>query len=650
MGVRLRALSIVIVLGGPALADDEVTIKGAQAGGFSSRIKVEDHPREVTDAASLVEGEPGVHVRRLGGEDSFASLSIRGASSSQVAIVLAGVPLTGGGTPAIDLSSLPLWPGVRARVFRTFAPASLGPGSLGGTLAWDAPNANEKERIETWAAIGSFGSMRVRSGAIQKLDNMRLAMGASASRSDNDYTYWDPFDREFRKRENAGHAQGSAIASLTAPYKLSGGREGTITALVLAQAREQGVPGSVYVPTPNQVLHSDRELATVMGTHPTTKTVSAYAQWWARREGFSIRDAPDRDPSRSDSFVMATGAHAGVRGRPFAPIRADVRIEGRGEKFDPTRFRGSSAFLSAFRTAIAGASDVEWMPRDWITAAISGRLEHLRDTTGKEDANETTLATAHAGTEVLWNDLAFAWHGGYVSRPPSFLERFGTTGGYLATPNLKSESAWALDWGARGKRKWKKLEVGGELVGFATFASDLIVFVPQGFRGQLKASNIGQANLAGLESRAQGKWGPLELRASYTLTWTENRSACTSLFGCPPLPGRPLHDLVIDTLVTAGMFRFRWGLDVVAGMKFDTAGLNEIPARALQSIGIRFKPSKEIEWSVDVRNLTDERTATYPSAIPGMTTQQPLGDAIFYPLPGRTALLSVKITTAWDEP
>src|SRR6187402_3129510 len=101
--------------------DDDVVVRGSQAGGFVSGARIEDNPRTITDAASLVEPLPGVHVRRLGADDSFATLSIRGSSSAQVAVYLAGVPLSGGADPTLDLATLPLWPGVQAKVHRTFA-------------------------------------------------------------------------------------------------------------------------------------------------------------------------------------------------------------------------------------------------------------------------------------------------------------------------------------------------------------------------------------------------------------------------------------------------------------------------------------------------------------------------------------------------
>ena len=63
--------------------------------------------------------------RRLGADDTFSTLSIRGSTSSEVAVLFAGVPLTGAADPSLDLASLPLWPGARVKVYRSFTPASI---------------------------------------------------------------------------------------------------------------------------------------------------------------------------------------------------------------------------------------------------------------------------------------------------------------------------------------------------------------------------------------------------------------------------------------------------------------------------------------------------------------------------------------------
>src|SRR5262249_4996576 len=234
---------------------DEVVVRGSQAGGFSSRAEEGETPRETTEAASLVEGLPGVHVRRLGADDGFATLSVRGTSSTEVAVYLAGVALTGGADPTLDLATLPLWPGARARVYRSFAPASIGPGSLGGVLVLDAPSAQTEERTEVWAAAGSFGALRMRSGDVRMTgDGARVVSAISASRSVDDFSYRDPSSGTYRARENAGHAAVNGLVGWYMPVRFGEGAPGHLAVVMLAQARRQELPGSINSVTPHQRL------------------------------------------------------------------------------------------------------------------------------------------------------------------------------------------------------------------------------------------------------------------------------------------------------------------------------------------------------------------------------------------------------------
>src|SRR5580693_2032403 len=105
-----------------------------------------------------------------------------------------GPPLTGGADPTLDLATLPLWPGAVARVHRSFAPAVLGPGSLGGTLVLEPPRPTAPEATDVWAALGSFGEARMRVGNVSDVGGgARVATAFSASRSTDDFSYVAPF-------------------------------------------------------------------------------------------------------------------------------------------------------------------------------------------------------------------------------------------------------------------------------------------------------------------------------------------------------------------------------------------------------------------------------------------------------------------------
>src|SRR5262249_25288323 len=148
--------------------------------------------------------------------------------------------------------------------------------------------------------------------------------------------------------------------------------------------------------------------------------------------------------------------------------------------------------------------------------------------------------------EIPVGPALLASHGGFVARPPSFVERYGNRGGVIGDPDLVSESAFTADAGAGVTKRVGNVgpHAGGS--GFATWAEDLITFVWVGANGRAKATNIGHARLLGVESEIRAAAFGFEGRASHTGLSTANESECRFELGrClrPPLPGRPTQDV-----------------------------------------------------------------------------------------------------------
>ena len=633
----------------------EVIVRGSPSGDWTARADERDAPRELTDAASLVEGLPGVHVRRFGGDDSFATLSIRGSSSNEVAVVLAGVPLTGGSDPTLDLSTLPLWPGAVARVHRSFAPAVLGPGSLGGTLVLDSPRATAPAMTDVWAAGGSFGEARVRVGNVSEAGGgARVATAVSASRSDNDFTYLDPFASGpghdvYTTVRNGGHADANGLASLALPIAWRHRDDGALTVTMLAQARHQDLSGTALGPTPFARLDSDRELASAELTGPAGSG-AWLVRGWGRRDGLHLGDAPDSSalgPTHADQNLVATGGAVGWRGRLAPAATLDAQLDASGERYAPGLYVSGPSPPGATRASAGGAMDAEWRAAERLVLAGSGRLDAWSDAASDGTHDAELRPTGHVGVEVPLDGWSLASHAGATAWPPSFIERYGDRGAFIGDPTLQPESAWTVDAGVRGSKRVAvaNARIGLEVVAFATWARDLITFVPVGAYGRSKATNIGLARLAGVEVDARGATGPLEVRASYTGLVTANEAGCTATVGgCdrPALPGRPEHDLVADATVHAGPASVRLGVDAVTGMFADVAGGLAVPARVLVSTGARVDVARDVRLALDVRNLLDVRTGSYQGAM-GLV-HEPIGDYYEYPLPGRSVLLSARFS------
>lgn len=637
---------------------DEVVVRGRDAGRFVSRATIESSPREITDAASLIEPLPGVHVRRLGADDSFATISIRGTSSSQVAVYLAGVPLTGGADPTLDLATLPLWPGARARVFRSFAPAALGRGSLGGSLVIDTPSPRAPARTEVWTAAGAFGSRRLRIGDVREgPGGVRIATGLSASRSDDDFSYVDRQASIARGREvhadrkNAGHAAASGLTSIAIPVPVGRDKAGALTLTTLLQARRQQLPGTATRPTPDQRLDSNRIVSALELTLPAGAGAFG-VRGWGRREGLAITDSTTSSthfgPTSTSDAILAAGTSVGWKGRPLEVLAIEARLDGSAERFAPGTWQGATQPPGARRSNVGAAFDGALSVSRVTTLAASTRADAWVDTADDGTSSSQMRPTGNVGVESLLGPVALASHAGLVARPPSFVERYGNRGSFIGDPALRPESAATVDAGLRVAHRVGPVRLAFEGSVFGTWAEDLIVFVPQGAYGNAKAKNIGLARLMGTEAEVRAAAYGFELRLSHTALATASLSDCRFVAGqCerPPLPGRPEHDFVGDLAFTAGPLRVRYGVDVVTGISADNSGLfaYQVPDRVLHSAGARLAipGATGLSVALDVRNLLDLRVAEYPNVLGGKDPY-PIGDFFDYPIPGRRILISAR--------
>ncbi|NUQ77138.1 MAG: TonB-dependent receptor [Polyangiaceae bacterium] len=627
----------------------DVTVRGSALTSFVSKTSVHESAREAIDTAALVSELPSVHVRRLGAEGAVATLSVRGSASTQVGAVLAGIPLTSAADPSLDVGALPLWPGATFRVYRGFAPASLGTsGYLGGVLSIEAPSpalGAGGGRTEWWTAAGSFGSLKLRAGDLRTVGPVSYGAGVFASRSDGDFSFEaeDPRtgDRLLRDRQNARFVTVGAIGR--GAVDLGWGSAGL---LLFADARRQGLPGPALFPTSLSALETSRIVGGLDLTVRLPEARALKSAIWARREGSMFEDPlgeldPTRRGAHVESAIEALGGSIGWRGSVLPPVMAGLVVDARAERFS------SQGGADATRLSGGAGLEVTWKAASFASIAASGRVDARLDRTRLAFSPEPIEASDFApsgyvsGSFKLPGALEIAAHAGALFRPPSFFELFGDRGTLLGDASLRPERALSADLGVRGAAGDSGAEVSYELVGFATLATDLIAFVPLGL-ATFRARNVERASVAGLEASAELRARGLRTSVSYTLLVTENLSP-EPLSQGRPLPGRPVHDLAYDASYSLGPLRVRYGLDALAGTTVDAEGTRILPARVLHSAGasVDIPFIHGLRASIEVQNLFHLRTLYVTSPLRNARVAMPVSDFLGFPLPGRTAWLSV---------
>ncbi len=101
------------------------------------RVDERELTRPGANAASVLSHVPGVQVSESGGSADPATASLRGATSAQTPVYLAGIRLNDDVTGSVDLSLIPVWMLGRAEIYRGNAPADSDRLGIGGAVYFE---------------------------------------------------------------------------------------------------------------------------------------------------------------------------------------------------------------------------------------------------------------------------------------------------------------------------------------------------------------------------------------------------------------------------------------------------------------------------------------------------------------------------------
>jgi outer membrane cobalamin receptor len=165
--------------------------------GFVALIDLERNAERLEDAASILARTVGVRVKQYGGLGSYATMSIRGSSSTQVQVYLDGVPLTDAYSGVANLADLSLGDIGRIEVYRGFSPTAFGASSIGGTvnLVSRAPEDWTEiggiPRLEASLSFGSFDTRRFLLTIDTRAGRAGLHLHGGHMRSAGDFSFED---------------------------------------------------------------------------------------------------------------------------------------------------------------------------------------------------------------------------------------------------------------------------------------------------------------------------------------------------------------------------------------------------------------------------------------------------------------------------
>ncbi len=647
-GDSLYTLPAIIVTAPRPDARSDVTNRP----GFVAFVDMRPRAGRMEDLTAVLSQLVGVRVTQYGGLGSFATVSIRGSSSSQVRTYLDGMPIDDPYLGVTNLADLPLGGVERVEVYRGFSPPQLGGSAIGGAVhlvTRDAASVGaDTDRllsaIEVSASAGTFESRRENGSVWLRPGPLRIFAHGTYERSQGDFEFLDDNDTPFNTdddeaaiRLNNDFEAWNGIARVSS--EIPSFADASLA--YYDASREQGVPGKGAYQS--DVARSERRRQMGLVRLDGTTVLDRQIAWWTHAY-YQNANEQFKDPGSDVSFVAQdtdkTIESYGGSGRlkwslPWVPVALEGSYLGQKEQFHPvnhlpTPTSGPDRWRHA--TTWSLGADVYLLKQTLVLTALQRWEEHIDEffdpprfpwlpPTPEGRVTHTNESPSFGLRYQPWEWLAVKANAGRYYRMPTFLELFGNTGSVTGSSELEPESGENRDVGV----VLTKARAGGfhslflEVSRFDNKAENLILFFPNS-QYTVKPENIGSSRVRGWEVSAAAAWRALELSAGYTVLETEDTGDIPTYNG-NELPSRPQDDLNTSLAYSWRAFRATYEFHYMSANWLNRYNTQEAPSRELHNLALLVStPADGLAFTIEGKNLTDE----HPVDVAG------------YPLPGRS--------------
>lgn len=283
----------------------------------------------------LLRSTAGLHVSSDGPTGAVTSLSIRGATSSEVLVLLNGVPLNSSLDGSVDLSSIPTDSIARIEIVRGGESSVYGTGAIGGVVNIITKKADRQPSLDVSVENRSYlphAADLVYPGMVAKpvpanpldlLDSQKLSGSASGvlgkvglagvfgfTRAANAFVWKDStYSNAWRKENHAGGLSGNGYLHLGIPTAV-----GEISSATSVVSSSFDVPGTLSGPGLTTTASQERTTAgeTIGYASPssTNGRAAARSKLYYRYERLHYADPATQPPTDSTTVTNSAGGYA----------------------------------------------------------------------------------------------------------------------------------------------------------------------------------------------------------------------------------------------------------------------------------------------------------------------------------------------------
>ncbi len=587
--------------------------------------------------ADVLVKQPGVHIRRYGGIESDASVSIRGSSHDQVLVVLDDIPLETASGDGVGLGQIPVTALTKIEIYKTFTPSDFGGAAVGGVINLKSKKIEKGFHHRHGFGFGSFTTLNALSEISHGGDTHDFLFGMDYRRAGGNFSFLDDNGTPVNTADDTTTTRQNNEQQIIHPYfkwlhRLDDRTDLSFTTHVFRT--DAGVPGlgsfqstttdlsTTEILTGLKLTRRDYFNGTTTFTNNTTFRFIK-SQFSDPNAEIGLGTAQDNDNTTTvftDRFTAKTEFS-----KRFSMKNG---LEYLHEYFLPKDYLATPSVGS---TSLRHQFNIFSEPHVKIGKRVEAffQIKSLNAFYNIND-NDPSLAApatfASSRTENQFSATAALHYepaeclklkasGGRVVRLPKFVEMFGDQGFVLGNPQLVSEKSYKFDLGATHTKKFEGVvkKISSELNYFESHLSDLIQF--EQTSGFARASNIGDATIRGVEAAAV-----LDVTDFVTLSANYTFQHATDDASGNYLVGRPKHEVNLEVLGHVKNLELGVSTNFIDDQYLDGLNTQRVDNRLVVNANAAYTLKAKYRFSVAANNLSDSRVV----------------DAIGFPLPGRS--------------
>ena len=497
--------------------------------GMVTVIRPEERKGEQRTLPELLEDVPGLRLIRMRGRYGYSVASIRGSTSSQVAVYVDDVLMNLQSEAAVDLSAISIEEVERIEIYRGYIPAKFGAQAMGGVINI-VTKSPESPQTNISLGFGAFGRYKGTVSRSDRLGDGKFFGSFGYETYDGDFGYWSDNGTPYNDADDyTGSRRHNGFSNTD--FLLKWENESWRTALSFVR-RNRELPGVAPGADKDESAYLGAALDTDRWDFSLARSQTSGSLTWNWNVFYT-----SQSKEYNNRNIGSTGSIGGIgiSHSEYDTTRIGVALDGGipiGERhflelraeYSREQLNVKGDMVNEYFGGIDNYEGVEWnfSVQDTIALDVAGTFLITPSIRWHKLDDDSKLTWQAALTKEFSPNWMIKGTFGTYARAPNMYERFGDSA-FILPPvgDLKWEEGKQFDVGVVWNgiiKPFGDARANMSFSGFMRETDDLIEFFMENPR-YARYHNISKAEVKGVEIEGNldwEKWG-----FSFSATWMD---------------------------------------------------------------------------------------------------------------------------------